>query len=147
MYQILGSIEASSHQSDWNHEDRKFWLLFRMIVNLRIEGGGTINGNGKMWWENSCKTNKLLVSTLNIHSCTYISPTSFLWQCKIDLKFPCVVNLQPCKTAPTVRWQSALTYINTFRKNLYLVCPLSFKFLVNFKDLLVKKRSENFPLY
>ncbi|RWR77745.1 Polygalacturonase [Cinnamomum micranthum f. kanehirae] len=73
-FKILGSIEASSHQSDWNSKDGKHWLLFRMVDNLRVEGGGTVNGNGKTWWEKSCKTNKLLPcktapTALTFYSC------------------------------------------------------------------------------
>lgn len=61
--QISGTLEASSDRSDWNGQDQKHWLVFREIDNLRVEGHGTINGNGKIWWENSCKINKTLVST------------------------------------------------------------------------------------
>lgn len=61
--QISGILEASSNRSDWNKLDHKHWLVFKEVDYLRVEGGGTINGNGKIWWENSCKINKLLVST------------------------------------------------------------------------------------
>ena len=60
-FQIYGTIEASDDRSDYS-KDGRHWLVFDSVQNLRVEGGGTINGNGKIWWQNSCKTNKALVS-------------------------------------------------------------------------------------
>jgi hypothetical protein len=31
------------------------------MTNFKVDGGGTINGNGKIWWKNSCKVNESLV--------------------------------------------------------------------------------------
>ncbi|KAI8026866.1 hypothetical protein LOK49_LG02G01442 [Camellia lanceoleosa] len=33
-------------------------LLFQNLRNFEAEGGGTINGNGKIWWKKSCKIDK-----------------------------------------------------------------------------------------
>ncbi|XVE61145.1 hypothetical protein DITRI_Ditri06bG0016500 [Diplodiscus trichospermus] len=55
--EIYGTIEASDDRSDYS-EDSGHWLVFDSVDNLVVEGGGTINGNGKIWWENSCKRNK-----------------------------------------------------------------------------------------
>ncbi|KAF5474130.1 hypothetical protein F2P56_006058 [Juglans regia] len=55
--QISGTIEASNDRSDYG-QDGRHWLLFDSVQDLSVEGGGTINGNGKIWWQNSCKTNK-----------------------------------------------------------------------------------------
>ncbi|XWS59132.1 hypothetical protein CRYUN_Cryun08bG0095900 [Craigia yunnanensis] len=55
--QIYGTIEASNDRLDYK-EDSRHWLIFDSVDNLLIEGGGNINGNGKIWWENSCKINK-----------------------------------------------------------------------------------------
>ncbi|KAB2006729.1 hypothetical protein ES319_D11G367800v1 [Gossypium barbadense] len=57
--QILGNIMASDDRSDYN-EDSRHWLLFQRVDNLLVEGhdGGVINGNGMIWWQNSCKINK-----------------------------------------------------------------------------------------
>lgn len=54
---------ASDDRSDYN-EDSRHWLLFQRVDNLLVEGhdGGIINGNGMIWWQNSCKINKNLVS-------------------------------------------------------------------------------------
>ncbi|KAF5473292.1 hypothetical protein F2P56_009914 [Juglans regia] len=57
--QISGTIEASEDQSDYS-QDGRHWLLIERVENLLVEGGGTIDGNGKMWWQNSCKINKTL---------------------------------------------------------------------------------------
>ena len=63
-YQIYGTIEASGDRSDYE-KDLRHWLLIGSVQNLVIEGGGIINGNGKIWWQNSCKINKALVSFTN----------------------------------------------------------------------------------
>ncbi|KAF8398392.1 hypothetical protein HHK36_017319 [Tetracentron sinense] len=57
--EIYGTIEASDDQSDYK-QDRRHWLVFENVQNFLVEGGGTINGNGKIWWQNSCKINKSL---------------------------------------------------------------------------------------
>ncbi|KAK7336567.1 hypothetical protein VNO77_17112 [Canavalia gladiata] len=55
--QISGTLEASDDRSDYS-EDSRHWLVFDNIKKLFVYGGGTINGNGNIWWENSCKRNK-----------------------------------------------------------------------------------------
>lgn len=57
--QIFGSLEASSKISDY--KDRRLWIAFDSVQNLVVGGGGTINGNGQVWWPSSCKINKSLV--------------------------------------------------------------------------------------
>jgi polygalacturonase len=44
------------------------------VTGLTVTGGGSINGNGDIWWKNSCKTNKALPCTtaptaLTFHRC------------------------------------------------------------------------------
>ncbi|KAL9261999.1 Polygalacturonase-like protein [Drosera capensis] len=51
---ITGTIEASMDMSDY--KDRH-WLVFKDVNNLKVKGGGIIDGNGKIWWEKSCKKN------------------------------------------------------------------------------------------
>ncbi|EXB37618.1 hypothetical protein L484_021824 [Morus notabilis] len=53
--QIRGTIEASDNRS--NYID-KHWLLFENIQNLSVEGGGTLDGKGQVWWDHSCKFHK-----------------------------------------------------------------------------------------
>ncbi|XP_072979357.1 polygalacturonase QRT2-like [Typha angustifolia] len=56
---IKGTLEASSEPSVWSDEkDKEPWIKFKKIRNLLVQGGGTLNGNGHIWWQNSCKTNK-----------------------------------------------------------------------------------------
>ncbi|KAL0911462.1 hypothetical protein M5K25_019605 [Dendrobium thyrsiflorum] len=55
---IEGTIEASSNTSDWSSKNRRIWILFSHIENLIVGGGGTINGNGHVWWQKSCKIDK-----------------------------------------------------------------------------------------
>ncbi|KAK2363310.1 polygalacturonase [Trifolium repens] len=55
--QISGSLEASDDRSDYS-EDQRHWLVFYNVQKLLVNGGGTINGKGSIWWQNSCKRNK-----------------------------------------------------------------------------------------
>ncbi|XP_040991037.1 polygalacturonase QRT2 [Juglans microcarpa x Juglans regia] len=59
---VYGTIKASSHRSDYA-KDTRHWLVFENIQNFVVEGGGSINGNGRKWWKNSCKINKNLPCT------------------------------------------------------------------------------------
>ncbi|KAL6532896.1 Polygalacturonase 1 [Orobanche gracilis] len=54
---IAGAIVASNDRSDYTIDGRH-WLIFDSVKNLVVEGGGTIDGNGDIWWQNSCKINK-----------------------------------------------------------------------------------------
>ncbi|KAI3409234.1 uncharacterized protein J3R85_019593, partial [Psidium guajava] len=58
-FQINGIIRASGDQSDYD-EDRRHWIVFDGVDHLVVQGGGTFDGNGLIWWQNSCKTNKAL---------------------------------------------------------------------------------------
>ncbi|KAI3782558.1 hypothetical protein L2E82_12609 [Cichorium intybus] len=57
--QISGTILASTQQSKYK-KDERHWLRVDKVENLLIEGGGVIDGNGDIWWSNSCKVNKTL---------------------------------------------------------------------------------------
>ncbi|EXB53506.1 hypothetical protein L484_005936 [Morus notabilis] len=54
---------------------RMLCLLFDSIDNLVVEGGGTLNGNGDVWWKQSCRKHRSLMhgkcklpsSTSNLH--------------------------------------------------------------------------------
>lgn len=59
-FQISGTIEASDNPSDFS-KDRTHWLMFNGVQKLSVKGGGIIDGNGNIWWKNSCKRNKKLV--------------------------------------------------------------------------------------
>ncbi|XP_020587110.1 polygalacturonase-like [Phalaenopsis equestris] len=55
---IMGTIEASANPSDWSGKNQRLWIYFNEVNNLAVLGGGTINGNGKIWWQKSCKIDK-----------------------------------------------------------------------------------------
>ncbi|XP_062173708.1 polygalacturonase-like [Alnus glutinosa] len=59
---VYGTIQASRRRSDYP-KHTQHWLLFENIQNFTVEGGGTIDGNGRKWWKNSCKVNKTLPCT------------------------------------------------------------------------------------
>ncbi|KAE8673545.1 Polygalacturonase [Hibiscus syriacus] len=50
IFKIFGTIKATVHHSDYTS---RRWLYFDNVQNLRVEGGGIINGNGRTWWLNS----------------------------------------------------------------------------------------------
>ncbi|CAN0917359.1 unnamed protein product [Linum grandiflorum] len=56
---IFGTIKASQNMNDYQN-DRKHWIRFESLQNFRVRGGGTIDGNGHVWWQNSCKVNHKL---------------------------------------------------------------------------------------
>ncbi|XP_057727636.1 polygalacturonase-like [Arachis stenosperma] len=58
-FMLYGTIKAWPKISAYE-EDRQHWIMFDNITNFGVDGGGTFNGNGKIWWENSCKTNESL---------------------------------------------------------------------------------------
>ncbi|XP_037497014.1 polygalacturonase [Jatropha curcas] len=56
-FQLYGTIEAWEDRSAYEKDDRH-WLVFDEVEDLVVEGGGIIDGNGNIWWKNSCKVNK-----------------------------------------------------------------------------------------
>ncbi|WZY83491.1 hypothetical protein YC2023_029875 [Brassica napus] len=61
VFKIYGKIEAWKNPSDYR--ERGFWIVFQTVDNLRVEGGGRVDGNGKIWWPKSCKINPELAVT------------------------------------------------------------------------------------
>ncbi|CAK9167668.1 unnamed protein product [Ilex paraguariensis] len=61
---VHGTIKASPRRSDYKESPRQ-WIVFEKMNNFIVEGGGTINGNGRPWWRNSCKINKSLAVTFD----------------------------------------------------------------------------------
>ncbi|KAJ1418508.1 Pectin lyase fold/virulence factor [Sesbania bispinosa] len=60
-FMIYGTIEAWPQISAY--EDRQHWIVFDSVMNFKIDGGGIFNGNGKKWWQRSCKVNKNIAVT------------------------------------------------------------------------------------
>ncbi|CAM8912971.1 unnamed protein product [Rhodiola kirilowii] len=54
---VHGDIIASDDMSDYA-EDRRHWIIFDNIENFHVHDGGTFDGNGNIWWKNSCKIDK-----------------------------------------------------------------------------------------
>ncbi|GAV66002.1 Glyco_hydro_28 domain-containing protein [Cephalotus follicularis] len=54
---ISGTIIAPEDPGTWDSLDQRKWLYFHGVNHLTVEGGGTINGRGQKWWEQSCKIN------------------------------------------------------------------------------------------
>ncbi|XWS43145.1 hypothetical protein CRYUN_Cryun16bG0077500 [Craigia yunnanensis] len=77
--EIYGSIEASDDRSDYK-KDSRGWLIFDSVDNLLIEGGGNINGNGEIWWQNSCKINKDLYWKTVFQALTFYNSKNLIVQ-------------------------------------------------------------------
>uniref|UniRef100_A0A0E0KKI1 Polygalacturonase n=1 Tax=Oryza punctata TaxID=4537 RepID=A0A0E0KKI1_ORYPU len=75
---VKGTLVASPDMSNWNESNRRYWIVVRGVDGLAVAGGGTIDGNGEGWWENSCKINKALPckgapTALSFHTCNNLS--------------------------------------------------------------------------
>ncbi|KAL6505976.1 Polygalacturonase 1 [Orobanche hederae] len=75
--QIGGTMIASDDRSDYS-EDLKHWLIFDSVESLEVTGGGTINGNGNIWWQNSCKINKTKPCTIAPTALTFYGCTNLV---------------------------------------------------------------------
>ncbi|XP_038697751.1 polygalacturonase-like [Tripterygium wilfordii] len=98
--QVYGTIEASDNRGDYT-EDPRHWLVFDSVENLLVQGGGTINGNGNIWWQNSCKINKSLPckdapTALTFHKCKNLMVRSLKIQDaqQIHVSFQGSINVQ-----------------------------------------------------
>ncbi|KAG0519029.1 hypothetical protein BDA96_09G228700 [Sorghum bicolor] len=50
---ISGDIVAPESPSDWGQGQRSQWLHFHKVQDLKITGGGIIDGRGQQWWAQS----------------------------------------------------------------------------------------------
>ncbi|XP_071674669.1 polygalacturonase-like [Lolium perenne] len=71
---VEGTLVAPASRSAWSEDNISRWIVIQGVTGLTVTGGGTINGNGDIWWKNSCKTNKALPCTtaptaLSFHRC------------------------------------------------------------------------------
>ncbi|CAN1249991.1 Probable polygalacturonase At1g80170 [Linum perenne] len=67
-FSIFGTIVAPQDPQAWRGMNHRRWLYFAKVNHLRLQGGGTINGMGRQWWANSCKTHKKN-QALTFHRC------------------------------------------------------------------------------
>ncbi|CAD5184918.1 unnamed protein product [Musa acuminata subsp. malaccensis] len=59
------TLEASRNQKDWGGRNSRHWILLSNIENVTVRGGGTINGNGKIWWRGFCKVDASMALSFN----------------------------------------------------------------------------------
>ncbi|KAK4415520.1 putative polygalacturonase [Sesamum alatum] len=52
---ISGTIMAPKSPSLWDGKDASQWLGFKDVSGLNVDGLGTIDGQGKAWWDQSCR--------------------------------------------------------------------------------------------
>ncbi|KAM6570409.1 hypothetical protein CsatB_018394 [Cannabis sativa] len=72
-FEILGTIVASNEQSDYGEYGSR-WLIFDNVKNLLVQGGGTLDGYGDIWWNKPCKMNKSQLckqapTAITFHNC------------------------------------------------------------------------------
>ncbi|MCO5564799.1 hypothetical protein L7F22_018467 [Adiantum nelumboides] len=97
--ELAGTLVAPADPSLWNKSHSNAWLHFSHLSGLSVEGGGTIDGQGQQWWDQSCKRDK----KNNCHDAPTVRDLLSLNSPQIHIKFSnCygveVVNLQV--TAP-----------------------------------------------
>ena len=91
--QIEGTLMAPPRGSLWSKKTNRHWILFNGVNGLTVTGGGTIDGNGKLWWQKSCKFSSRVVSTFyllwwgNIYSILSFLFLKACW-CGFFLHFP-----------------------------------------------------------
>ncbi|KAK1408476.1 hypothetical protein QVD17_40280 [Tagetes erecta] len=107
--QISGIILASKQESKYK-KDEKHWLRVDKVDDLVMEGGGVIDGNGDIWWTNSCKVKKSVPckdapTALTFYKCTSLTVSNVTVQNaqKIHVSFDNCDDVQVSKiqvTAP-----------------------------------------------
>ncbi|KAL8461276.1 hypothetical protein ACS0TY_032666 [Phlomoides rotata] len=58
LWSIRGTIKSFPQMYDF---PKRLWIKFEDVTNIDVFGGGTIDGNGQVWWNNSCKIKKTKV--------------------------------------------------------------------------------------
>ncbi|GAA0166936.1 hypothetical protein LIER_21982 [Lithospermum erythrorhizon] len=84
---VHGTIKASSNLKEYEKDPilPRTWVVFYQLNHFTLDGGGTFDGNGQVWWETSCKVN-------NRPDCrTDIPPKAVMFNESMNLK---VMNLR-----------------------------------------------------
>ncbi|KVI11662.1 Glycoside hydrolase, family 28, partial [Cynara cardunculus var. scolymus] len=63
--QILGTIIAPSSPTSWDGLDSSQWIAFKDVTGLNVYGSGLINGQGMLWWDQSCRYHPNKVRQIN----------------------------------------------------------------------------------
>ncbi|KAJ4828436.1 hypothetical protein Tsubulata_049363 [Turnera subulata] len=74
---ISGTILAPKDPASWKGLNPRKWLYFHGVNHLTVEGGGTINGQGWLWWAHSCKINR--TNAITFHKCKDLK----VWNLKV----------------------------------------------------------------
>uniref|UniRef100_A0A7N0TDY5 endo-polygalacturonase n=1 Tax=Kalanchoe fedtschenkoi TaxID=63787 RepID=A0A7N0TDY5_KALFE len=69
-FQISGQLIAPSSPEAWKGLDASRWISFSNVRGLHVNGHGTVDGQGTLWWNQSCKWQPKLVN------CTRLAPTA-----------------------------------------------------------------------
>ncbi|KAI5681108.1 hypothetical protein M9H77_02335 [Catharanthus roseus] len=74
---INGNISASKNLEDYRKNTR-YWLSFENVNDLSVGGGGTIDGNGRVWWPKHCKKDK--TRALTFEGCKNLIVSNLLFK-------------------------------------------------------------------
>ncbi|KAK9055090.1 hypothetical protein SSX86_026170 [Deinandra increscens subsp. villosa] len=66
---ISGTIIASGSPGTWKNLDLSQWIAFQNVTRLNVYGSGLIDGQGKHWWDRSCRYHP------DQEGCTTLAPT------------------------------------------------------------------------
>ncbi|XP_059658687.1 probable polygalacturonase At3g15720 [Cornus florida] len=69
-FMISRKIVAPSSPNAWKGRDASQWLAFSGVSGLNVYGSGTIDGQGKGWWDQSCRYHP------ELQGCTKLAPTA-----------------------------------------------------------------------
>nr|GMD76908.1 polygalacturonase QRT2-like [Ipomoea batatas] len=69
-FAIMGTILAPTSPSIWGEGYPSQWLAFQDVTGLNIYGSGTIDGQGKVWWDQSCRDHP------GLEGCKSLAPTA-----------------------------------------------------------------------
>lgn len=108
---------APSSPSIWSGQDASLWLAFKNVRGLNVEGSGIIFGQGKEWWDQSCRYHPQLVYII-LSKLMNFDPQHFLFFFLIICANMSVIFLQEgcTKLAPTVS-SNFVTYRRSSNKN------------------------------
>ncbi|CAH9088050.1 unnamed protein product [Cuscuta europaea] len=67
---ILGTIIAPISPRIWEGRDESQWMAFEDVTGLEVYGSGAIDGQGKAWWDQSCRDHP------NLEGCKDLAPTA-----------------------------------------------------------------------
>ncbi|XP_076959502.1 polygalacturonase QRT2-like isoform X2 [Bidens hawaiensis] len=66
---ISGTVIASGSPKTWTGLDSSQWIVFKDVTGLNVFGSGLIDGQGRHWWDQSCRYHP------KKEGCTKLAPT------------------------------------------------------------------------